>query len=405
MKLKVKASDKDNNIPSLKYNSNNLGKEFKILFVGDISFAENYVLHDSSESKSGINVIEQYGRDYFFENIKHALFDADLVIANLETPLVDIKNTQRPYFSYSSRYNKKEGRFQHWSDSKKTPIYLKKYNISTVCLANNHMLDFGIEGLYQTLDTLDNYRIKFFGAGYNRKQARTPFIKEIVVGKKIVKLIVFSAFEYRKAYDIDFSFYASSSKGGVNQLSLTAITKKIKEIRENTDDTFIVIFPHLSGARNYGWKTDRQTEMGHKLIDAGANLVIGHGPHNLQQIEKYKDHWIVYSLGNFVFNSRGAYDKYNAPPHGLVAKLIFSDRQNNNIMQDISNNPITKYMRLYVTVIDNKRTNFQTRFVNEKEFEFVYKSLISNKDIWKPSEDETKTGIDNIGRYIELSLD
>lgn len=405
-KVIKKVFNKDN-VPSLKYN-NNLDKEFKILFVGDISFAENYVIHDSSSSKIGFNIIEQYGHDYFFENIKLALFDADLVIANLETPLVDIQNTPRPYFSFSSRYKKKEGRFQHWSDSKKTPIYLKKYNISNVSLANNHMLDYGIEGLYQTLDSLNNYRIKFFGAGYNRKQARTPFIKEIIVGKKIVKLVVFSAFEYRKAYDIDFSFYASSSKGGVNPLSITAITKKIKEIREDTDnDVFIVIFPHLSGARNYGWKTKRQTEMAHKFIDAGADLVIGHGPHNLQQIEKYKGHWIVYSLGNFLFNSRGAYDKYNAPPYGLAAKLIFSNGQNNNnLMQDISNTPITKYMRLYVTVVDNKRTNFQTRFVNEKEFEFVYKSLISNKkDVWKHSEDETKTGIDNIGRYIDLSLD
>ena len=323
----------------------------------------------------------------------------DLVIANLETPLVDIKNTERPSFSFSTRYNSKQGRFQHWSDSKNTPIYLKKYNITNVSLANNHMLDYGIDGLYQTLESLNYHRINFFGDGYNRKQARTPLIKEIVIANKILKFVLFSAFEYRKAYDKDFSFYASSSKGGVNRLSFTAITKKIKEIREDNENVFIVIYPHWGGRRNYGGKTAHQTELGHRLIDAGADLIIAHGPHNLQQIEKYRNHWIVYSLGNFLYNSFGNFNKYNSPPYGLIVKLVFTEEQ------DISDTTIKKSMRLYALVTDNNLTKFQTRFVNEKEFEFVYKFLISNKISWKPSEDEVKLGIDRIGRYIELSLD
>ena len=61
------------------------------------------------------------------------------------------------------------GVFQHWSDVKETPLYLKKYNIVNASLANNHMLDYGLEGLHQTLESLNNYRIRFFGTGYNRK--------------------------------------------------------------------------------------------------------------------------------------------------------------------------------------------------------------------------------------------
>ena len=68
--------------------------------------------------------------------------------------------------------------------------------------------------------------------------------------------------------------------------------------------------------------------MGHKLIDAGADLVIGHGAHNLQQIERYRDHWIIYSLGNFLYNNFGNFNKYNAPPYSLIVKLILE--QNNN---------------------------------------------------------------------------
>ena len=60
------------------------------------------------------------------------------------------------------------------------------------------MLDYGIEGLYQTFESLNNSQIRFFGAGYNLKQARTPFIKKIFVGNQNISLVVFSAFEYRK---------------------------------------------------------------------------------------------------------------------------------------------------------------------------------------------------------------
>ena len=395
--------------PIIKFDEkNNLDKEYKVVFIGDISFAENYVLEYVSRPNIGVNIIEHYGHDYFFERVKNVLFDADLVIANLETPLLDIQNTPRPSFTFSTRFNNKTGRFQHWSDPKKTPTYLKKYNIANVSLANNHMLDFGIEGLYQTLESLNNYNIRFFGAGYNRKQARTPLSTEIVVGKQILKLVVFSAFEHREGYDKDFSFYAGKSKPGVNRLSFQTISKKIKKIREEIENVFIVIFPHWGGTRTYGPKTDRQTEMGHKLIDGGADLVIGQGPHNQQIIEKYKGRWIIYSIGNFIYNSFGRFGRYNAPPYGLVVKLVFSENQNKNHnkpMLDISNVPIKKSMRIYAINTDNAIINFQPRLVNEKEFEYLYKFFVSDKDLLKPSKQETTVGIDKMGRFFELSLD
>ena len=162
--------------------------------------------------------------------------------------------------------------------------------------------------------------------------------------------MVFSAFEYRKGYDKDFNFYASISKGGVNRLSFTAITKKIKKIREATENVFIVISPHWGGTRNYGGKTDIQTEMGHKLIDAGADLIIGHGPHNLQQIEKYKGHWIIYSLGNFLYNSFGNFNKYNAAPYGLIVKLVFSENRNENHNKSIQDFSYLSNHKIYAII-------------------------------------------------------
>jgi poly-gamma-glutamate capsule biosynthesis protein CapA/YwtB (metallophosphatase superfamily) len=268
------------------------------------------------------------------------------------------------------------------------------------------MLDYGTDGFKQTLESLRGHGIRFFGAGYDIKQAGRPFIETIPVGNHTFKLVVISAFEYRKGYDEDFSFYASSSKGGVNPLSLRRIAKKIMKIRKDNDNVYIVAYPHWGGARNYGWKTDTQTRMAHKLIDAGVDIVIGHGPHNLQQIEQYKGKCIIYSIGNFVFNSLGNYNRYNAPPFGLAINLLFRDDKNFNATntKGISNNHIKRSMKLYPIRIDTPLIKFQPRVVDQKEFEIVCKLLIDDNYAWKPSEQDFKLGVDNIGQFIELSL-
>ena len=66
----------------------------------------------SSRKNIGFNILERYGHDHFFQKVKPILLESDLVIANLETPLIDANNTVKPSFSFSStnRYNKKKGR-------------------------------------------------------------------------------------------------------------------------------------------------------------------------------------------------------------------------------------------------------------------------------------------------------
>jgi hypothetical protein len=255
--------------------------------------------------------------------------------------------------------------------------------------------------------SLRGHGIRFFGAGYDIKQAGRPFIETIPVGNHTFKLVVISAFEYRKGYDEDFSFYASSSKGGVNPLSLRRIARKIRKIREDNDNVYIVAYPHWGGARNYGWKTDTQTRMAHKLIDAGVDIVIGHGPHNLQQIEQYKGKWIIYSIGNFMYNSYGKYNQYNAPPFSLAVKLIFEEQKNfkiNNAEAAASDNRIKRYMKLYPIATDNTLIHFKPRFVDQKDFEIICKFLIDDNYAWKPSEQDFKLGVDNIGQFIGLPL-
>jgi poly-gamma-glutamate capsule biosynthesis protein CapA/YwtB (metallophosphatase superfamily) len=407
----TKTSDKPTNIPEVKYDSYD-DEEYKVLFVGDTHYGENYATHRvNRKRRKGYNVLEKYGYDYPFQNIKSILLDSDLTVANLETPLVDIASTPKCTFSFSANNRfrtKKHGYWLHWSDVKIAPIYFKKYNLTNLSLANNHMLDYGTEGLRQTIESLHEHGIRYFGAGYNITQAAEPYVENIVVGNRTLKLVVISAFEYRKGYAEDFSWYASKTKGGVNPLSIKRVAKKIERTRKLTDEnnTYVVAYPHWGGARNYGWRIDAQTRMGHDLIDAGADIVIGHGPHNLQQIEKYRGKWIIYSLGNFMYIARNRYDMWNSAPFSIVVKLIFKDHNyfSTGNGDDISRDQISKHMKIYPIITDNPLVHFQTRFVNQNEFEIICKLLLAENSVWKPSEKDIKLGIDKIGRFIEFSL-
>jgi len=395
----------------------NIVNKFRILFAGDTSFAENYVPEYASGKNIGFDVLEQYGRDYYFQKVKPILLESDLVIANLETPLIDAKNTLESRFSFSpnNRFIKQKGSYLHWSDKAKTVEYLKKYNILNVSLANNHLMDYGIDGLNQTFDILKESGIRFFGAGVNRRQAGIPYTKNIFIGDKMVKLAVISAYEYRKWYDKDFSFYAEDRKGGVNRLSISTIHRKIKRLREDHgNNVFVAVLPHWGGARSYGWKTDKMTKMGHQLVDAGADIVIGSGAHNFQEIEEYKGRLILYSIGNFMYNSLGNYNICNAIPYSLTVRLLFeiNDRKlksqtvqnNDNANDDAQFDKVKKTIKIYPIMTDNHDTRFQARFLEEQEFEIVRDILINKNSFLTSLKRYSKAGIDKIGRYMELQL-
>ncbi|MEJ7642649.1 MAG: CapA family protein [Candidatus Nitrosocosmicus sp.] len=393
----------------------NIGNEFSILFVGDTTFGENYVNAYALRANFGFNVLERYGHDHFFQKLKPILHDSDLVIANLETPLIDVKNTIQPSFSFSSlnHYTNKQGIFQHWSDKTKTVEYLKKYNILNVSLANNHAMDYGIDGLNQTMDVLKDAGIRFFGAGANRRHASKPYTKNIFIGNKMVKLAVISAFGYRKGYDEDFSFYADDRKEGVNRLSVNRIQRKIKRLREDHgNNIFVAVLPHWGGVRSYGWKTEKQTEVGHQLVDAGADIVIGSGAHNFQEIEEYKGRLIIYGIGNFMYNAINQYGRFNMAPFSLAVKLVFqiSSKENQQLkkdggIDDTSLAEVKKTIKVYPINTDNDATNWQARILDEQEFKVAYDLLIDKNSFLISSKRYAKAGIDKIGRYIELQLD
>ena len=356
----------------------NENEEFKILFGGDFSFGENY--QNRLKEKGGINILEEKGYDYSLNNFEDLLLASDYVVLNLETVITDL-----PISVLAG-----EKSYIHFSDPEQTAIYLKKYNVNAVSLANNHSFDYGEEGLLQTLDVLVRNEIEWFGAGRNGSEASFPIFKTFEVGEKNFKLAIIGVFEYRESYDENYDFYASEEKAGVNSLDLDRTISQIRLIKTFDPEMFIVVYPHWG--ENYFWKSEKQTEIGHKLIDSGADLILGHGSHKIQEIEYYNEKWIVYSLGNFMFNSPGRFDDYEDSPHSFIVVFSIIEKDTESF----------KKLKLYPIFSDNKITNYQPRFLSQEEFEFTTSILLERENL--VSDDLLNFGTDDFGHYIELTI-
>ena len=352
------------------------GKLYKLLFVGDTSFAESY-------GKRQIRLLEKHGYDYPLEKVNSLLTGSDFVITNLETPITNLKES--PF--------EKTKTYVHWTHYQKAPASLKRHNMMTFGLANNHTLDYGVPGIEQTFEIMKENGMEWFGAGMNEAEAAKPFTKTFTIGDQKLKVAVIAPFERSNKYQLMYSFYAEGDKPGAYMLSQSALRKQIQEIKAKDPDTYVIVFPHWGA--NYKWKNKRQTANGHAMIDAGADLVIGHGGHAMQEIEKYKDKWIVYGLGNFMFLTGGRYSKFKIPPYSYAAQLVLAD----------NNGKLEKWMRLYPILTDNRVAKYQVRPLNAEEFGKFTTALLTKSPL-KPQEAKSITeGEDQVGHYLQFRID
>lgn len=329
-------------------------KQVTVLFVGDTAFGENY--QEAIAGRGGISILQSRGYDYGFEKLKPLIQRADVVVTNLETPLTDL-----PASPLSGRKT-----YLHWSDVRKAPPVLQKNRMRLLSLANNHTLDYGLQGLTQTLNVLRQNGLHAFGAGANEPDAARPAVLDFSINGRPLRVLIAAGFEYRSSYETAYAFYARKTTGGVNEWSVPKATAQIQALRKANPDAFIIAFPHWG--KNYQWKTAGQTALGHALIDAGADMVMGHGAHQLQEIEPYRGRWIIYSLGNFMFNSPGRYEKESGFPFSLAALLTITEK----------NGGLDFGLRLYPILSDNRITGYQTRPVTAKEFESIHKNIITH---------------------------
>jgi poly-gamma-glutamate synthesis protein (capsule biosynthesis protein) len=234
-------------------------QETKILFVGDIMMTR------SVEKK-----IRDLNKKYIFPfiNILDYLKSFDYVAANLEGPIFE--NGVKVGSKYSFRMK---------PDVAKA---LSESNINIVNLANNHIFDYGKIAFEDTLKNLDKNNIKYFGNSY------VPLIIE----KNGTKIGFLGFSDFLKHLDV------KENKFGISVVN-DNLSEIIKKAKEKVD---ILIVSFHWGEEYKKIANERQRKLAKIAIDSGADLVIGHHPHVIQNIEKYKGKFIFYSLGNFVFD-------------------------------------------------------------------------------------------------------
>lgn len=231
----------------------------------------------------------QHGQDYPFGLVAQQLREADVTFLNYESAI-----TSHPHSTPGKPQSMiAAGRaFVFKSDPATSGPILAKAGIDIVQLANNHAMDYGPQGLRDTLAALDAGGISYVGAGPDYASAAAPLVIEsqgIRVGYIAWSLIVPSQSR------------AGADSPGINTLSQDyrrALGRDIGALRQRCD---IVVAGFHWGVESTTVPNKLQRDIGHAAIDAGADIVIGTHPHSMQGVEFYKHGVIAYSLGNFVF--------------------------------------------------------------------------------------------------------
>ena len=270
--------------------------------------------------------LKTLGYDYPFVYMRDYFQGSQVVFGNLEGPLTD-RGTPDTDKKYVFR-----------SPPNKVVPALKAAGFTIVSLANNHTMDYGAEGLAQTMDALDAAGIYHVGAGQNLAAARQPALLKIQ-GHTVAFL----------AYSVTLpeSFYAQENKPGTAFAYEEQVRADVAQARTQAD---VVLVSFHWGQEGSTALRDYQPHLAHIAIDAGASAVIGHHPHILQGIERYKHGVILYSLGNFVF---GSYSK--AAVNSVIAQLVFRKTSDHNATWELSS------LALIPIDVNNVELDFQPK--------------------------------------------
>jgi len=305
----VSCQKTDNNNSSGNKNRDTTGQKkkksedslYKVIMVGDVMLGTNYPSEYSLPPDDGKTILDA-SSEY--------LVDADVTLGNLEGTLLNKGGTPKvcnnPENCVSFRMP------EHYAG------YLKLAGFDIMSVANNHSGDMGETGRKSTMETLEKYGITF--AGYSTHPT--------------------AIFEKN---GIKFGFTAFAPNTGTQSLlDHNSAVKTINELKKKCDIVIVSFHGGAEGSgatrvnrkREYYLEEDRGNayEFAHEMIDAGADVVFGHGPHVPRGLEIYKDKIISYSLGNFC-----TYGKFGLSGNlGLAPILkVYIDKNGNFIKGQI----------------------------------------------------------------------
>jgi poly-gamma-glutamate synthesis protein (capsule biosynthesis protein) len=247
----------ENAIVQVKPESSPASQPIRIIFGGDMMFDRHV--------REGI---QKNGLNHPLGELTEFLSNSDLVIANLEGPVTS---------AASKSVNSEVGSTNNYIFTFDPQVIkiLQQNNVQVVNLGNNHILNFGQDGLQQTYQNLNQNQIKYFGNTGNGLTDRT-----LIIERNGIKIGL-----------VNYNQFVANS--------WVAVEEDLKELRPQVD--LLIVYTH--------WGNEYQTtaqepivSQAHQLIDLGADAIIGSHPHVMQQKEIYQGKTIYYSLGNFVFD-------------------------------------------------------------------------------------------------------
>ena len=223
---------------------------------------------------------------YPFARVRSALSEADLAVVNLECPFTLRGEKLVKNFNFRARPELVET--------------LTLAGIDAVSLANNHAMDYGAQGLLDTLETLDRAGIGHFGAGRDLAEARRPLIVE----RRGIRVALLGYFFLGDRNIEPEAVLATGSAPGVagTYKDLEGMRRMLAEDIAAAKRQADVVVPFFHWGREATQELEPyQPELAALAISAGAGLVLGSHPHVLQGVAVEQGVPVVYSLGNFVF--------------------------------------------------------------------------------------------------------
>lgn len=261
--------------------------EGSMIFVGDLMLSRSI----------GMKMSQKGSWTYPFLEAADFLKSADLTIGNLEGPISERGSNAGSLYSFRANPKSIDG--------------LLYAGFDILSIANNHIWDYGKDAFLDTLDILTNNNIAYIGGGRNFTDAHISHIRD-VQGTKVAFL----------AYTNLLPSFLGSANAKPSVASYDAEQLKIDIRKAKSKADVVVVSFHWGSEYDVTHNLD-QEKFAHVAIDAGANLIVGHHPHVVQDIEKYNDGYIAYSLGNFVFDQNFS----DETAKGLAIKVYLKNKK------------------------------------------------------------------------------
>ncbi|MCH4123102.1 MAG: CapA family protein [Levilactobacillus sp.] len=303
-----------------------------INLLADTYFGEDYTRR--REHRGQPDALQKYGYGHSFEKIgkffsptAYNLFNFEAVFAQGASPLDAVKP-----FVLDAR-------------AQPTLAELQRHHFDLAMLGNNHANDYGPAALTDTLAAFHDAGIATVGGGVDRTDAR----RVVTLDYDGQQVALFNGYWYRNPAENLFDFYARANRAGVACLD-TLMAQDIRRYKQAHPSALVLVSAHWG--TDYGDVKPAQRETAHRLVQAGADIIIGHGPHRLQPITYIGAAPVLYSIGNGVFNNNGEFKKRDVPPYAAIVRLNLAER------------------RLYWCPIyaDNRQTFWQPDFVSADDF-------------------------------------